>query len=131
MKKREESYMPDSVNILFVYNLDSGVLQSLHDYSRSRAAPSGEDACNLSTITHSPVGMKKEWKRFIKDMKIPSRSLARNDFFAEFGHRTITFPIVLLKKGPELSVLISTEELNRCKDLSDLISLVGERISPA
>jgi hypothetical protein len=131
MKKREKSYMPDSTTLLFLHNLDSGVLQPLQDYSRSKSAASGAAACTLSTLTLSPVGIKKEWKRFLKDLKIPSRSLDRNEFLSEFGRRSITFPVVLLKSGTELSVLISTEELNACRNLSDLILLVRERLPGA
>jgi len=118
--------MPDSKTLLFVHNLDSGVLQSLHDYSSDKPVLSKGDACTLSIMTHSPVGMKKEWKRFLKDLAIPSRTIDRDQFVAEFGHRPVTFPVVLLKKGPDLSVFISTEELNRCRDLGDLIALVRE-----
>jgi len=120
--------MPDSKTLLFVHNLDSGVLQSLHDYSSGKPVSSKGDACILSIMTHSPVGMKKEWKRFLKDLPIPTRTLDRDQFVAEFGHRTVTFPVVLLKRGMELGVFISTEELNRCRDLSDLIHLVQERL---
>ena len=79
-------------------------------------------------MTNSPVGMKKEWKRFLKDCAIPARTLDRDEFLSEFGSRPVTFPVVLLKRGTELSIFISTEELNRCHDLSDLILLVEERI---
>jgi hypothetical protein len=129
MKTREESYMPDTDTLLFVHNIDSGVLQPLHDYSSSKGTPSGSDACTLSRITHSPVGVKKEWKRFLKDLRIPSRTLDRNEFLSEFGHRTLTFPAVLIKHGTELSVLINSMELASCRDLGDLIHLVEERLS--
>ena len=120
--------MPDTTAILFIHNLDSGVLQSLHDYSSSKGAASKADACPLSRITHSPLGIKKEWKRCLKELPIPPRLLDRDQFISEFGHRPLTFPVVLLKRGAELSVLVSTDELNRCMDLSDLVSLVGERV---
>jgi hypothetical protein len=120
--------MPDSRTLLFVHNLDSGVLQSLHDYSSAKPVSSKSDPCTLTIMTNSPVGMKKEWKRFLKDCAIPSRTLDRDEFLSEFGSRPVTFPVVLLKKGTELSIFISTEELNRCHDLSDLILLVEERI---
>jgi hypothetical protein len=128
MEKRDGSFMTGLKTLLFIYNTDSGVLQSLKDYSTGKADDSGPDTCALSAITHSPVGMKKEWKRYIKDLKTPSRSLDRNEFFSEFGHREITCPVVLLEKGTELSVFISTEELKNCRDLRDLISLVNERL---
>jgi len=126
---REETYMPEPRTLLFIHNLDSGVLQSLHDYTSGKPPSSKSDPCTLSIMTHSPVGMKKEWKRFLKDLEIPSRTLDRNEFVSEFGHRPVTFPVVLVKRGTELAIFISTEELRECRDLSDLIQLVRERLS--
>ena len=114
--------------LLFVCNTNSGVLESLRNYSYGSAPASGADNCMLSTITHSPVGMKKEWKRFLKDLEIPSRFLGKNEFSSEFGNHQTTFPVVFAQKGTELEVLISTEELNRCRDLNDLILLVKQRL---
>lgn len=119
--------MPDSKTLLFVHNLDSGVLESLHDYSTSKGAASAADACILSKITHSPLGIKKEWKRFLKGLTIPARSLDRDEFLREFNSH-FTFPVVLLKKGAELSILLSTEELRQCQALEDLITLLEERL---
>ncbi|NMB78038.1 MAG: hypothetical protein GYA23_02955 [Methanomicrobiales archaeon] len=118
--------MPDSITLLFVYNLDSGVLESLHDYSTGRST--GKTACPLSAITHSPVGMKKEWKRFIKDLGITSRCLDRDQFSREFGSRSIAYPAVLVKRGTELSVLISADAVRQCQELGDLITLLKERL---
>jgi hypothetical protein len=122
--------MPGQKNLLFIYNTDSGALQALKDFSTGKSAISGADTCILTGITHSPVGMKKEWKRFCKDLEIPSRPLHRNEFMAEYGSRQqqITFPIVLVQKGTDLEVFISTEELNRCRDLNDLILLMKQRL---
>jgi hypothetical protein len=121
--------MPDTPALLFVHNIDSGVLSALHDYSSSKVPASATGACPLSTLTHSPVGIKKEWKRFLKDLRLPSRTLDRNEFLAEFGQRPFTFPVVVLKKGVELSVFISTAELSLCNDLGALIRLVKERLT--
>ncbi|MDO8871511.1 MAG: hypothetical protein Q7V05_02110 [Methanoregula sp.] len=122
--------MPGSKTLLIVDNTDSGVLPSLKNFSTGKAAASGADTCTLSAITHSPVGMKKEWKRFLKDLEIPSRSLERSEFTSEFGsgHPKMTFPVVLIQTGSELAVLLSTEELNRCGDLHDLILLLRQRL---
>ena len=120
--------MPGSKTLLIVDNTDSGVLPSLKDFSAGTAAASGAGTCTLSTITHSPLGMKKEWKRFLKDLEIPSRSLDRDEFLLEFKRHQTTFPVVLVQKGTELAVLINTEELNRCRDLNDLILLLRQRL---
>ncbi len=121
--------MPGSKILLIVDNTDSGVLPSLKDFSAGTSAASGAGTRTLRTMTHSPVGMKKEWKRFLKDLEIPSRTLERSEFISEFGsgHHETTFPIVFVQKGTELTVLISTEELRRCRDLNDLIVLMRQR----
>jgi hypothetical protein len=118
--------------LIFVYNSNSGVVLALRDYSASPLVPSGTDSCALSAITNSPVGMKKEWKRFLKNLEIPSRCMDRAEFISEFksGHSQTTFPVVLLQTGSEFSVLISTEELNQCRDLNELILLMKERLLP-
>lgn len=120
--------MPDSKTLLFVYNIDSRVLQSLHDYSAGRAAASGQITCPLMALTHSPVGMKKEWKRFLKELVIPSRSLDKNEFIAEFGPRQIAYPAILVKKGTDLIILVTAEEIERCREPGELISLVLDRL---
>ena len=122
--------MPGLKTLLIVDNTDSGVLPSLKDFSAGTAVPSGAGTRTLSTMTHSPVGMKKEWKRFLKDLEIPSRTLERSEFTSEFGsgHPRMTFPVVLIQTGSQLAVLLSTEELNRCRDLHDLILLLRQRL---
>lgn len=130
MKNGEGSYMPGSKTLLLVDNTNSGVLEPLKDFSAGTAAASGAVTLTLSSITHSPVGMKKEWKRFLKELEIPSRTLEKIDFLAEFGSRyqQTTFPVVLMQKGTDLSILINTEELSRCRDLNDLILLLRQRL---
>ena len=119
--------MPQEKTLLFVCNSDSGVLPKIKNYSSDKTG-SKPESCILSALTHSPVGMKKEWKRFIRDLTIPSRILDRNEFCAEFGSGITTFPVVLLRTGKILSMLISTEELNRCRELEDLMKLLSQRM---
>ena len=120
--------MSDLKTILFIYNTNNGVLKSLMDYFAGTASASGTDICPLNAITNSPVGMKKEWKRFLKDLKIPSRILDRNEFSWEFGDLHTSFPVVLVQSGAELAVLVGTEALNQCRDLNDLIFLMQQRL---
>ncbi len=122
--------MPGTKTLLIVDNTNSSVLEPLKDFSTGTAAASGAGTHTISSITHSPVGMKKEWKRFLKDLEIPSRTLDRSEFLSEFGSglHQITFPVVLVQKGTELAVLISPEELTQCRDLNDLITLLRSRL---
>ena len=123
--------MQELKTLLFVYNTDSSVLQALRDYTSCTSAASRTGNCILCALTHSPVGMKKEWKRFIRDLEIPSRFLNRNEFLSEFGDYRMTFPAVLLQKGTELAILICSEELNRCRTLKDIMFLIEHHLQPA
>lgn len=122
--------MPGTKTLLIIDNTNSGVLQPLKNFSAGTAAASGAGTRTISGITHSPVGMKKEWKRFLKDLDIPSRTLDKSEFLSEFGsgHHQTTFPVVLVQKGTELAVLISTEDISRCRDLNDFILLLRQRL---
>ena len=122
--------MPGSRVLIFVYNTNSSVLEALRDYTAGPAAAPGKDICTLCALTHSPVGMKKEWKRFLKDVGIPFRFLNRDEFLSEFGNIRTAFPVVLVQEGKELKLLAGTEELNRCRDLSDLILLMQQHLVP-
>jgi len=115
-------------SLLFVYNNDSGMLQNFKQYSLSTST-SCSGGCNLAAITHSPVGMKKDWKRFIRELNSPTRFLDKNEFSCEFRGVTTMYPCILRKNGSMLSVLVSTEEINRCRELEDLIGLIRQRLS--
>ena len=121
--------MSEEETLLFVSNSNSGVLPQIKNYSDHSLASRG-DGCHLSALTYSPVGMKKEWKRFIREQKLPSRVLDREEFRAEFGSIAMTFPVVLVRTHRGLSILISTEELNRCRSLEDLMDLLRQRLAP-
>jgi hypothetical protein len=128
-EKKSGIFMPQQETLLFVSNNDSGVLPKIKNYSSDKAV-SPAVSCNLSVLIHSPVGIKKEWKRFMKEQKIPSRFLDRNEFRAEFGPGVTKFPVVFIRIGKSLSVLINTDEINRCRELEELISLFEKRLHP-
>lgn len=113
--------------LLFIYNADSGILPGLKEYSSKAGIAHGRNFCNLTAITSTPIGMKKDWKRFVQDLNIPARFLNRNEFISEIGAGLITFPAILVQMGKDLLIVASSEEINRCTSLDDLISLVRQR----
>ncbi|MDO9549935.1 MAG: hypothetical protein Q7J03_03080 [Methanoregula sp.] len=114
--------------LVFVYNIKGDVLPKIKDFSSKKALPD-TDMCNLYEITHSPIGMKKNWKRFITDLGIPVRLLNGNEFSSEFGPGIVTFPVALLQHGKDLTLFIETDEINRCSSIEDLIRLVQQRFA--
>jgi len=113
--------------LLCVYNADGGVLPGMKDYSTGGSQ--GKDSCHLTAITYSPIGMKKDWKRFIRELGVPARFLNRNEFTSEVGFGLTSYPTILVQVGKDILQVVSTEEINRCQCLEDLMSLVQQRIA--
>jgi hypothetical protein len=128
MKRRVGFYMPHGKVLVFVNNFDSGVLPTVKDFA-GREPSRGTDGCKLSLLTSSPVGTKKEWKRFIRELGIPARFVSRNEFSSEFGTGVTTFPAILIQTGKDLALVVSAGEINQCTTLEDLISLVRSRFA--
>lgn len=118
--------MPVGRTLLFVYDNSSEILPKIKDYA-SKKAIRETDRCNLYEITHTPIGMKKNWKRFITDIGIPVRMLNGNEFSSEFGSGLVTCPVALLQRGKDLTLFIRTDEIKQCAGIEDLIFLVQQR----
>jgi hypothetical protein len=52
---------------LFVYNADSGLFNLMSDIAHKVFAPATYP-CNLCAFTHSPLGMRREWKSFLDSL---------------------------------------------------------------
>ncbi len=114
-------------SLVFVYNVDSETLPKTNDHMRM--AMPGKETCGLLALTFSPIGMKKEWRRFAHALDIPARFLSRDEFLAEFRTSTTPFPAVFLQSGNDLFVFISADEINQCARLEDLVTLVQQRLT--
>ena len=113
--------------LIFVYNADSETVPRANQLM-SRPTGAMSESCKLLTLTYSPIGMKKEWKRFLNNLKFQVRFLARDEFTREFRGFSATFPVAFYQSGKDLFILASTEEINQCRELEDLVTLIDKRL---
>jgi hypothetical protein len=113
--------------LIFVFNCDRGNLSSIKDYSQKRTDDKAPE-CNLHSLISSPVGIKKGWKRYIQELKIPARFLYQDEYEEEFGELLTPLPAVFLHFQKTRSLFISADELSGVTTLDDLIELVGRKI---
>jgi hypothetical protein len=109
--------------LLFVTDEDSSVLTELTN-SLDKTTSARKPRCTLSALIFSPVGMKKEWKRFTGNLGIPVRFLHSDEAGKELKDIHAAFPAVFLQTGDIVRVIIHAEDINRCATLEDLMSLV-------
>ena len=116
------------MELLFVYNADSSLASQLKDYVHKAVAPSSYE-CNLCQITYGGLGMKSEWKDFIKTLPYKITFLHRDEFQKEYPNiKDVKLPVVLKKEGEQITEFITAAEINSQKTIEDLKNLVKEKL---
>lgn len=115
--------------LVFVYNANSSLFNQVGDLIHKTFSPKTYQ-CNLCGLTYSGIGMKNDWKKFIKSLPIKAEFLHKDEFLGQYPNRqNIPLPTVFVKKGNSLMQLISAEEINQKKKLEDLESLITQKTS--
>ncbi len=113
--------------LIFVYNADSGFVNTLLDIGHKIVSPQTY-ACNLCAITHSTFSMRDEWKNFVAGLGVPIEFLHRDELEKQYGLRAPELPAIFRKTDGVLETWIGREEINRCRSLTDLERLINSRL---
>lgn len=124
--------MQDSKELILVYNADSGFFNIIKDGLHKAISPSTYQ-CNLCALTYGSIRMKDEWREFIDNLEIPSTFLHRDEFIRKLESHphnleNISYPAIFLRTGEKISLLISSDEINKSKTLEDLMNLITEKL---
>lgn len=112
--------------LLFVYNADSGVLNSIKNGIIKITDPEGYE-CRLCALTFGVATMKGAWRKFVKSLPVESRFLHRDEFTEKYGDEA-TLPATFVEEGGELTLLISSDEYNELTTVRGLQSLVRTKL---
>ena len=110
------------MKLIFVYNADSGLMNTLLDIGHKALNPETYQ-CNLCSLTHGIISEHQEWKKFRQKSAVEMRFLHRDEFEREY-HKKLDYPVVL-REDNDLEVLISQTELNEISTLDNLIQKVN------
>ena len=116
-----------NTKLIFFYNADSGLFNSLTDTAHKLFSPQTY-ACNLCAITYSSFGMKKEWKDYINGLKIEKEFLHKNEFQKKYNMKNIKLPAIFIEKDGISKLLIDEKSINSCKEINDLIELIDNKL---
>lgn len=112
------------MKIIFVYNADSGKINTLLDIGHKILRPDTY-SCNLCSLTHGILSEKEEWKKYREESQHELEFLHKDEFEEKYGkEKGYTFPLVLKsgKGGEALQVLLSAEEINALAGLEELVA---------
>ncbi len=109
------------MKLIFVYNADSGLMNTLMDIGHKAISPQTYE-CNLCGLTFGLLSEHKQWKKFREESNVDMEFLHRDEFEQKYNQK-FEYPIVL-KQDNDLSVTISKTELDKIKTLDQLIAQV-------
>jgi hypothetical protein len=113
--------------LIFVYNADSGGLNTLFDIAHKVVSPETY-SCSLCMLTHGVLSERTAWKSFRESSAIPMVFLHRD----EFEHRydaLQSYPVVLqAQEDDRLEVLLTTEDLQKLSTVEALIHAIRQQV---
>ncbi len=114
------------MKILFIYNADSGKLNTILDIAHKVISPSTYK-CSLCSLTHDALNEKSEWMNFKKTSKHDLQFLHKDEFETQYSTR-YEYPVIL-DITDEMKVLFSGSELKKFKNTKDLIASIEKLAS--
>lgn len=111
--------------LIFVYNADSGLFNTLGDIAHKLLSPQTY-SCNLCAITHGYFREREQWRRYIENLPYAVTFLHRDEFRKQYPEKTEPFPAIYRDSGQQLVQVISREEINACSSIEELQSLINE-----
>jgi hypothetical protein len=113
------------MKIIFVYNADSGFINSILDIGHKIISPNTYK-CSLCNMTYGVMSEREEWKRFRESSKDELEFLHKDEFEKKYKEKR-EYPIILKINGANrLDELISKDDLNKMKNVNELIQKLKE-----
>ncbi len=112
--------------LLFVYNADSGLFNTLADIGHKIFSPSTYQ-CALCSLTHGYFNERSQWQAFVEQLDCRCEFLHRDEFRKRYPKAQHRLPAVFrLQDGAPLCCL-DADAIAACADLDRLESALLER----
>jgi hypothetical protein len=114
--------------LVFVYNADSGLLNTVRDIWVRVARPADYD-CALCSLTYGARGMDRRWRRFTRSLGLPVTFLHRDEFREEFATsplRDVELPAAVVDDRGALVQVVPAGQMRAAADLDRLMDAVTE-----
>ena len=115
--------------LLFVYNADSGIFNTLSDIAHKMFSPDTYE-CNLCAITHSHFSMRSAWADFLETLDAKLEFLHRDELIKEYGEQKASLPaIFFVGDDKKLELAVDSDSINKCKTIEDLQAAIHNSLT--
>lgn len=116
--------------LVFVYNADSGFVNTLLDIGHKIVSPSTYE-CRLCALTHTTFRMREEWRQFVQGLGMDIEFLHRDELGRRYGIRGTPLPAVFRRDDRGLGEWITAAEIGGCRSLSEFETLIRAKLGTA
>jgi hypothetical protein len=114
---------------IFVYNADSGVLNTAFDFAHKIISPDTYE-CSLCMLTYGSFTEKKVWKKFREEAQWDFEFLHKDQFERKNGTQ-FDYPIILEEIGDGFEVVLASAEMDSIYDVETLIEILNRKFGGA
>ena len=114
------------MKLIFVYNANSGKLNSLFDIAHKIIKPETY-ACSLCSLTHGNFTEKQAWRDFRETGSVEMSFYHKDEFEIKYKKK-FSYPVIL-KDEENLDILLTDKQLNSFSGLDELIAKLQQIIS--
>jgi len=113
-------------SLIFVYNANSGALNTALDIAHKLISPSTYQ-CNLCSLTHGVFSEHEDWKHFREESDDELIFLHKDEFEKAYNHQQDDYPVVFEKTSDGLNIFISANDMRTLNDLPALMAQLRSR----
>jgi hypothetical protein len=117
---------PQRAELLFVYNADSGLFNTMADAAHKILSPDTY-SCNLCRITYGWFTEKSQWRDFIDRLDADCRFLHRDEFERDYPDVQAALPAIFRVVDGHPQPCVDAKTLDGCTDIDALIAAIRER----
>jgi len=114
--------------LIFVYNADSGLLNSVKDLVHKNLRPKTYP-CRLCALTYNNTGMRSQWKDFVNGLDNDVIFLHKDELKDQYPDMDPELPAAFILIDGRMRSFISAGEMNGLGSLNELMEMVSSRIN--
>ncbi len=112
-------------SLLFVYNADSGLFNTLADIGHKIFSPSTYQ-CALCSLTHGYFSERRQWQAFVEQLDCRCEFLHRDEFCRRYPDTQHSLPAVFRLQEDAPLCCLDAAAIAACADLEQLKSALLE-----
>ncbi|MFT7072507.1 MAG: hypothetical protein ACJA1Z_002558 [Patiriisocius sp.] len=119
-----------AMKLIFVYNANSGALNSLMGTAHKIISPETY-SCNLCALTFGNFKENTTWAAFRESSNLELVFLHKDEFLKQYRSKWLPkydFPIILSQDNDGLYVFIDAKKLNALDDIEALIKTIEDTL---